>query len=129
MKPVISVFAFLVVCLIMVSSCKTKTVTKPDPIQELQSETMTLLLKDGKTEKYITKTYADYKPSAVKRSNRTLNQYRATFTCTEKDLMALRAKLEADPEVLEASTNAQGSIDIQSGSNQKSGKAKPGKNH
>ena len=61
---------------------------------------MTITLKDGLTSKYFGETYDNYDPSEISKANRTTNQYKVVFTCTQKAKGALIKALEADRNIL-----------------------------
>lgn len=102
------------------SNCNT---TKPS---NSQTTDMIILLKEGKTDKYIIKNYASYNPTNVKKISRSQNQYQATFTYSNKN--EIQEALNNDSNVIEANFVNNNGIDIQSGSNQKKTKATPGGN-
>jgi len=90
-----------------------------------QDETFELELKKNLEKKYLLVTYAAYNPTSVSPSNRTINQYQAKFSCTKKQLKALKLNLDNDANVVNWSLAKKGDIDIQSGTNQKSSKVGP----
>lgn len=48
---------------------------------------------------YFQKEYSDYRPSAVKRSSRSQNQYRVTFNYIKPDISSLLDRLSKDKNV------------------------------
>jgi len=101
------------------SSCKTsKNVSK-------KNLSMIVLLKKKQDGSYFQKEYSAYNPSNVKKSNRTLNQYRVNFNCTEKEETELLKKLKDDSKVIEFSISQNTTPKIQSSKNQRSVKTSP----
>lgn len=96
---------------------------------EQEALVLLLHLADRKDGTYLEQTYQAYQPKDIKRSNRSLNQYQVTFANVKKTEADLLEKLETDPNVLEATKVNQTGVDIQSGTNQKSSKVSPIRNH
>ena len=122
MKPFVFVilsFAAISLAVYTLSSCKT-----PESISK-EDLNLLLLLEKGKTAAYVQKKYVDFKPSSVRKANRTLNEYRANFSTTKKEEVDLLKKLEEDPIVLKVTISRRGGVDVQSSTNQKSSKVPP----
>jgi len=86
---------------------------------------ITILLEDGQGGSYIQKRYARFEPTGVKKSNRTLNEYRANFNLTKGEETELLEKLGTDPKVIKHTLSTKAGINIMSGKSRKSTKAKP----
>ncbi len=83
-----------------------------------------LTLEKGQTGKYITNKYAEWTPSNILKSNKTLNQYQVSFSCSDEKLTNLKALLERDPSVTDYSDAAFSDTKVQSGTNNKHAKTK-----
>jgi len=122
MKSFIPAIAFILLSFLAIqlfSSCKTsKDAGKQDFI-------LFLLLEERLDASYLESNYIDYKPTDIVRSNRTLNQYRTKFNCSEKQGVELLKRLETDAKVVEITKADKSGVEIQSGTNQKSSKVGP----
>ncbi|MEO1517336.1 MAG: hypothetical protein AAFV95_20080 [Bacteroidota bacterium] len=121
MIPTSRPLAFFLLCCMAMGSLSSCSASK----KATQNHAFLIVLKKELTSVHIIEQYKIYNPSAVKRSNRTLNQYRAVFTLTSKKKQQLLERMAADPKIVEVEEIKQGGIDIQSGSNQKSSKTGP----
>lgn len=92
-----------------------------------KESTMILLLAKNQQDTYISQNYAAYKPSQIKKINRTLNQYRVKFSYSNSIEEQLLQQLKEDSNVLEFKMSEEGGkgTNIQSGTNKKSAKTKP----
>lgn len=99
----LGIFTFILVLAICFVSC--------DTTKKMEKEDLTLivLLQKKETGDYLQKTYSDYQPTNIKRSNRTLNQYRVQFNCTAAETKTLLQKLENDPQVVKFSNSQKAS--------------------
>lgn len=116
LSSVLTFFSAMVFVAAALTSCDTtKNMSK-------QNVTMIVLLQKKYDGTYLEETYSIYKPSDIKKSNRTLNQYRVKFNCTAIEEAELLKKLKDDPKVIEFSKTSKDGLNIQSGTNQKSSK-------
>lgn len=124
MREITSIFLITLTSIAAASlifSCKsTKTPIAMDQV-------LLITLKDNLSGKYISENYQTYSPSEIKRSNKTLNQYRAIFNCNEDNFNRLQEKLSSDDKVTNYK-NQKSDNDIQTGKNDKRVKTKPIKN-
>ena len=121
MKPTLFALLFflLISCLLFnLTSCKT---TKDASNEKL---TFVILLKDRVGPSHINENYAAFHPQDVKKSNRTLNQYRTNFNCSKTEKSNLMKALGEDPNIIEFTISENKGIDIKSGKNDKSSKVK-----
>lgn len=87
----------MLLAIALIFSCKT-TKTNNDSA-DLMQHTMNLELEKMLTADYVAKKYNQYKPSNMKRSNKTLNQYAVTFNCSKSDFAQLQTLLKNDSNI------------------------------
>ena len=89
--------SLMLLAIALIFSCKT-TKTNNDSA-DLMQHTMNLELEKMLTADYVAKKYNQYKPSNMKRSNKTLNQYAVTFNCSKSDFAQLQTLLKNDSNI------------------------------
>lgn len=95
--------------------------------KELQEEHVILImLKDKLSGDYISSGYETFQPSTVKPSNKTLNQYRAIFSCSDTEKDKLMLMLSNDPNIISVNQENKNSPTIQSSTSGKVIRSKPG---
>lgn len=105
-------FLTLAVGVILLLGCKT---TKELPKEDL---TLIVLLKKGQNADYLQTAYVDFSPFDIKKSNRTLNEYRVKFNCTAKQKEAVLKKMQNDNMVEKMRISESTGTGIQSNTNQ-----------
>ena len=89
--------SFMLLVSAVIFSCKTTKINN-DPA-DLMQHIMNLELEKMLTADYVAKKYNQYKPSNMKRSNKTLNQYAVTFNCSKSDFAQLQTLLKNDSNI------------------------------
>jgi len=93
----------LIIVLFFGYSCN--TTKKKSTLKEHQ---ILIELSKNNSGKYITENYKKYNPSSVALANKTLNQYRTTFSCSEKDFDLLLEQLSNDSRIIKYSNQQLG---------------------
>ena len=119
--PVYTIATGLALFFTIVLFTNCKSIKRHSP----QDLTATVLLKKQQDATYIKGNYEKFNPSDIKKSNRTLNQYRVKFTCSKTKKNQLLKKLKKDAEIIEFKINSKTNTNIQSGSNKKHSKVSP----
>jgi len=90
------------------------------------SDTLTIDVAEEVTANYIKTSFAQFKPSDIKRSNKSKNQYQVTFDYVDKKELAKR--LEADENILKV-YRSNNKANVTSSTSNKSSKVKINKNN
>ncbi len=89
----------LILCIVFGVSCNSHKKTSGEEISK-GNQFLLVELENSLEGEYISKTYSEHKPDKIARSNRTLNQYRVKFNCSESQFAELLILLEKDIKVL-----------------------------
>jgi len=120
MKKYINLSLFAILAVFICFSCKSKDV------QTTEKRVIVIELKDKYDEEYISTEYETYKPLKVKRSNRTLNQFKSTFSLDDVFYKGLINRLNNDPNVIKVIEMNSSKVDKPINStNQQKSTAKP----
>jgi len=90
-----------------------------------QNFIMMITLKDGLSDKHISKNYQAYAPTDIRKANKTLNQYEVNFSCSDAMYIKLQNELTNDPVVIQFKNPKSTKNNIQTGRNDAHGKSKP----
>jgi hypothetical protein len=100
--PILIIASFIVMSTLSCKSTKSMDNTEQKVIIQLTQKL---------TEDYISETYAMYMPTKVKRSNKTLNQYLATFTLDKVRYKGLINLLNEDDNVIKLIEKSNSNLD------------------
>lgn len=87
----------ILICSFASFSCNTSKSSSES--SNIEKNALTLELDEALSAKYISTTYSEYNPSDISRSNRTLNQYAVSFTCSSSAFTTLKNLINEDSKV------------------------------
>ncbi len=111
-------------CFILLDACTTGNVFNSSNEKPI-SNGLVIELKESFTGNYLTKNYSSFDLKEIKRSNRTLNQYIASYYGSKEDLSKLIDLFHKDKNVLKVELQNQSLDDPHNSTNNKKAKTSP----
>ncbi len=93
-------FLVTILCFVLGFGCNSQKKTSGEELSK-GNQYLLIELENSLGGEYISKTYSEHNPDNISRSNRTLNQYRVKFNCSEPQFAELLILLEKDINVLD----------------------------